>query len=233
MKYSITALCVSISALLVAGCVSDQLAKKDDVTFVETSMNREMSALKQQVDLSNSKSDEAMQRIQATRRSFDEQTAALSKDNESLKDHVKQQGEQIAALQRELAQTKADLTKVMDTKMDALLDAIVKENQKVVQQINRRQGHAAEKAPASSKASPAAAAAPAASQPAPAPASGGATQAADADNGFYHTIERGQTISQIASQYGVTIDEILQANELSDPDRLSVGQQILIPKKQN
>ena len=48
-------------------------------------------------------------------------------------------------------------------------------------------------------------------------------------DGVIHTVEAGQTLSEIAARYGVTIRAIMQANKLSNPDQLHVGQELFIP----
>jgi len=44
-----------------------------------------------------------------------------------------------------------------------------------------------------------------------------------------HTVEPGDTLFKIASQYGVTIDVITSVNDIPNINQLEVGQQILIP----
>lgn len=44
-----------------------------------------------------------------------------------------------------------------------------------------------------------------------------------------HTVAAGETLSQIARRYGTTTRAIVDANQLSDPDRVRVGQQLTIP----
>lgn len=44
-----------------------------------------------------------------------------------------------------------------------------------------------------------------------------------------HTVQRGDTLFRIAQQYGVTVDAIIAANELTNPDRLLVGEELIIP----
>lgn len=39
----------------------------------------------------------------------------------------------------------------------------------------------------------------------------------------------GDTVSKIAQQYGITIDDIVKANKLADPRMLQVGQELIIP----
>jgi LysM repeat protein len=44
-----------------------------------------------------------------------------------------------------------------------------------------------------------------------------------------HTVKAGETLSQIAQVYGVTMEAIMQANGLADPNRIIVGQRLAIP----
>ncbi len=44
-----------------------------------------------------------------------------------------------------------------------------------------------------------------------------------------HTVKNGETLSLIASQYGVTVQAIADANDLADPSRIIVGQKLRIP----
>lgn len=45
----------------------------------------------------------------------------------------------------------------------------------------------------------------------------------------YHTVQAGDTAWGIAEQYGVTLDALIAANELSDPNRLQPGDRLVIP----
>ncbi len=44
-----------------------------------------------------------------------------------------------------------------------------------------------------------------------------------------HVVATGETLGRIAAQYGVTVLQIVQANNLTDPNRLSIGQELVIP----
>ena len=44
-----------------------------------------------------------------------------------------------------------------------------------------------------------------------------------------HTVQAGETLSEIAAQYGVNPDELLAINELDDPNAIFVGQQLTVP----
>lgn len=44
-----------------------------------------------------------------------------------------------------------------------------------------------------------------------------------------HVVQRDETLSQIAVQYGTTLDALITANSILDPNRLQVGQRLIIP----
>lgn len=44
-----------------------------------------------------------------------------------------------------------------------------------------------------------------------------------------HTVAPGDTLYSISQRYGVSMEEIMAANGLTDPNQLSVGQQLTIP----
>jgi|GEM_PF-1143293 len=44
-----------------------------------------------------------------------------------------------------------------------------------------------------------------------------------------HVVREGETLSEIARAYGVSADELAQANGIDDPNALSVGQALVIP----
>src|SRR4029077_2921839 len=44
-----------------------------------------------------------------------------------------------------------------------------------------------------------------------------------------HTVERGDSLYRIAQEYGITTDALIQANGLTDPRALEVGQILMIP----
>jgi LysM repeat protein len=44
-----------------------------------------------------------------------------------------------------------------------------------------------------------------------------------------HVVQRGENLSKIAQQYGVTVAEIVEANDLTNPSQINVGQELIIP----
>ena len=50
------------------------------------------------------------------------------------------------------------------------------------------------------------------------------------DYGYEHVVKAGETLSEIAAAYGVTVRSIVEANDIPNPDRLRVGQKLFIPE---
>jgi LysM repeat protein len=129
---------------------------------------------------------------------------------EGLKTEIKAQGEKIDRLTQEVA-TLSDLLKQKS-------------------------------APTVAKAEPVPSAMPAATNPAaanPAVASpptgtAGVENPAPADSAGVktHTVAKGETLTQISKQYGVSVEEIEQLNKIGDAKKLQAGQTIKIPASQ-
>jgi LysM repeat protein len=47
--------------------------------------------------------------------------------------------------------------------------------------------------------------------------------------GERHIVQTGESLSMIAAQYGVSVETIMAANALDDPNTIVVGQELLIP----
>jgi LysM repeat protein len=48
--------------------------------------------------------------------------------------------------------------------------------------------------------------------------------------GVRHTVASGESLSQIAQRYGVTVEQIMAVNGLDDPNTIVVGQELVIPQ---
>ena len=48
---------------------------------------------------------------------------------------------------------------------------------------------------------------------------------------FVYAVQAGDTLSGIAARFGLTVEELVQANRLVDPDSLQIGQQLTIPSE--
>jgi LysM repeat protein len=111
---------------------------------------------------------------------------------------------------------------------DARIDKLSQEINKLTEAIKQQR-------PGTPPSSPAPAAVPAAS-PAPsasatAPATVGVERALPVEPASTrtHTVARGETLTQIAKQYGVTVEDIEHLNRIGDAKKLQAGQTIKIP----
>lgn len=62
-----------------------------------------------------------------------------------------------------------------------------------------------------------------------APAATNTPETADADEPPVHVVQAGETLGSISRFYNVSLDDIMAANGLVDPNIISVGQQLVIP----
>lgn len=56
------------------------------------------------------------------------------------------------------------------------------------------------------------------------------TRSSSSDYGYEHVVQAGENLSRIAAAYGVSMSAIVEANNLSKPDQLRVGQKLFIPE---
>ena len=48
-------------------------------------------------------------------------------------------------------------------------------------------------------------------------------------HGIYHTVKAGETLFRIGKAYDVSVEELVRANGIKDPDRIRSGQRLFIP----
>ncbi|NCB07744.1 MAG: LysM domain-containing protein [Bacteroidia bacterium] len=46
-----------------------------------------------------------------------------------------------------------------------------------------------------------------------------------------HTVQKGESLSVIAKQYGVTVKAIAEANNIANPNMIKINQKLIIPEK--
>lgn len=51
--------------------------------------------------------------------------------------------------------------------------------------------------------------------------------------GYYYTVKRGDTVYSIAQKYGVSQEQLMESNDISDPRKLPVGKKLRIPRDEN
>jgi LysM repeat protein len=63
------------------------------------------------------------------------------------------------------------------------------------------------------------------------PKPGGSSNFTNTGGGAEHVVQKGETLTTIARAYGVGIEDLKKANQLTNPNDLKVGQKLVIPKK--
>ncbi|WP_373048481.1 M23 family metallopeptidase [Vulgatibacter sp.] len=63
---------------------------------------------------------------------------------------------------------------------------------------------------------------------APVSTTGGGGHGSD---GLVHVVQRGENLYRIALHYGLSADEVADANEITDPTQLAVGRELVIPQR--
>jgi len=53
------------------------------------------------------------------------------------------------------------------------------------------------------------------------------------ETGYYHMVKKGETLSKIASKYNISLQNIMKSNEISDSNKIKVGQKLFIPEEKN
>ena len=65
--------------------------------------------------------------------------------------------------------------------------------------------------------------------PTPVPAAADTQPSTDTGNTVRHTVQRGETLSQIAAQYGTSVSAIVKLNGLQNKNQIVAGQKLKIP----
>lgn len=146
--------------------------------------------------------EEQIQRVQGRQDNTDLQIEELHRQIDRLREEIRRSG----SLQESAVTLKVDAVEARIAQIEA---ARQRDRQEIVDQISER---VSRMIAASAPATPAARA----SRPISA-------------TGYEHIVERGQTLSHIAQAYGVTVQAIVEANNLRNPNDLRVGQRLFIP----
>jgi LysM repeat protein len=128
-----------------------------------------------------------------------------------------------SSVQSELEAIKTEL-KAQQDKIDQLTQEIAKLSEAIKESEANKEKATSEKSPSATP--PKAAAV----SPTP-PATVGVENPSPSEpsGARSHVVAKGETLTQIAKQYGVTVEEIEQANKIQDAKKLQIGQTLKIP----
>ncbi|EKD28016.1 MAG: hypothetical protein ACD_79C00466G0014 [uncultured bacterium] len=179
-------------AFILSGCLD--YVKKQDYQVLEASVTRRLNKLNSDLNVTKGAVSENRAAIEVLQEQVDEISKKLGIINNDVK---------------AVSNIETDFNK----KLNSMMKEVVKENERLIQEINKTRAASTSSASSSS---------------------GkvniyNKTENKNLDTGYYHTVEAGESLSKIAIKYQVPIDDIIKANEMADPNNLYSGQKIFIP----
>ena len=185
-KKTVYGVCMVILTGTLTGCVTDELANKEDVYMVRTQVNEQVINMEDRINALEGKT-EAIQKRQ------EEIQESIASIQDMVNNKMFAYQNDMKEMRADVQSVRKDLSSDFEKKMDVVLEEVIKENQKIADKIN-------------------------------------SLQKEKYDLGLYHTVERGDSLSKIAAKYGVSVESIIEANEIENPDKLKVGQKLFIPQ---
>ncbi len=184
------------------GCES--LVKRQEFEIFQSAANRRLDTMSSDMDVIKGATHENRQAI------------------EVLQEQVQRLSEHVGGMDQTLNAKATSLETTFNKKLQDILEEVSKENERLIQEINKSRGAATSGAISSDSS-----------------ASGSVNvynkttmdtgQEPDLSKGFYHVVESGESLSKIAARYQVSIDNIIKANGMDNPDSLYMGQKLFIP----
>lgn len=176
------------------GCVS--FVSKQDYEITVASLERRISQIGEEFNI----------------------TKGAIRENRRSIEMLEAQTQEIAGRMGTMSETINSQTKNMQTnfnkKLDTMMTEVIKENERIIQEINSRRSTSSTSSTGSSTINV---------------YNKDSSKEADLNTGYYHTVEPGESISTIAKRYQVPIEHIVRANGISNPDTLYIGQKLFIP----
>lgn len=212
-----------MSVIFASGCATSEVATKEEISQVQGTLSEEVVSLKKtnnelqgRIDELNylvhqmDKRENTQNQTMATKlNNLEIRVSAIDKKVEELQDAwVEYQAKAHRSFQDYTNESDAkrndDLAK-MDQKMNIVLEEVTKENQRLINEINSLR----QRSSSSSNA--------------------GRVQNIQKNDG-YHVVQSGESLSKIASMYGISTKALTDANGVTNPNAIRVGQKLKIPK---
>jgi LysM repeat protein len=206
--------------VFLSGCAMDGVATKEEISEVQGTLSEEVVSLKKRNDELQGRMDEMNYLIHQMDKRENAQNQTMATKINNLEIRAKEINAKVEELQDEWVKYRAeahrsfqdyknesdakrndDLSK-MDQKMNIVLEEVSKENQRILNEVNTLR----QRAPSSSG------------------------NAGHAQTGGYHVVQSGESLSKIASLYGISTRALTEANGITNPNSIRVGQKLKIPK---
>lgn len=215
MKKSILFIFNSLFTIfLLSGCMTfNSTEKRDEVAEVRSTVGQEIAKIREDINALKGQIDELNYKINKISQTQNQQSNEINATlNEWKKQNQNDMNKKISSIDAALQkiEKKQDQDKKeLENKMKIIIDEVSRENQELRKQINSI------KKPSS---------APSARQTSP--------QTRSTDNSGTYTVVAGDTLAKIAQSFGISLKNIMETNNIDDPNSIRIGQKIIIPKTQ-
>ena len=200
------ALVVSALVLPVTGVFAQQQSDARRISDLE----QDVQALKEQIGQMNIQMEE-LARVNAELRGQLGKSTQVNNANYVT----------LSQMDAQLANLRAEMTRAQTAQKNEIIDEVGRQIERLAQQTQQAIQAQGAAQPAQVAQAPAQAAQPAAA----------ATPASFPKTGVSYTVQKGDTLSAIARRYDASIEDIKNANNITDPTKIRVGQVLFIPQK--
>ena len=190
---------------ILSGCVITKIATKEDVGTIQESqveLSEQILLLKDETSKIHGSLSEKDKQLRDIKEQLNNTCVNTNKNIASLNNNIisiQKQINQLKTAYNNLLKTQKKDRQNFNKKIEIVLDELLREIGKIKKQINIL-------APDALKLS-----------------------AEELEDGKYYTVRKGDTLIEIAVRFGVPSRTIIQANNIENPDFLSIGQKLIIP----
>jgi LysM repeat protein len=197
------------------GCMTfDSSTKEDEASQMRSSLSEQLIQVKQDINTLKGQVDELQYKIDKISQSQSQQSNEI---NSTLKNSKTESQSSISNIEKKISSIEAKIQALekkqsqdkteLQSKTDIIVEEVSKENKEL-----RKEIESIKKTPlqTTSKASK-------------------NTQKQTAQDGYY-TVSAGDTLVKIAQMYGIPLKSLMEANNISDPNSINIGQKLIVPE---
>jgi LysM repeat protein len=189
----------------VSGCATDDSYRRDEVRSMKSDVNEQLTQVKSVSDEVKWQVDEANKRTESVEKELATLKSRIIENNKVIEQKLAELAGSIASVDAKRAAGEGDLTK----KIQVILDEVSKENERILSKIEAKKTRSKKESSKHTEQ---------------------ARQTAGGEEGT-HTVASGETLSKISRAYGISLNELMEMNGITNPNSLREGQRLKVPKK--
>ena len=197
----------------------NDIATRNDVSQVEGSLSEEIIRLKRgqdqlqmEIDESNDRAKKLSLASNTHSQALDGQIHRLEERIENIQNTISRieshvsdlqesERQQINKISQEEAARRAKDIARLEAQLNVVLEEVTKENQKILSELNQLRSSRQK------------------------------SKSIGPSEAGYHVIQPGESLSQIASAYGMSVRDLAEANGISNPNSIRVGQKLKVSER--